>query len=154
MQRKINEDVIEQVVQIINTSEVNTFDGYGLRLHAYNNYAVERESTIDFFAKILNAKIDLHKRNTIYIDRESNKAFSEIIHSDDLILIEGVISKINLLPLRARLLDFLWLYKKGRNISFAYEARKIYSSFTISADNWFSLVRDSCQRCLCLPKNS
>ncbi|MFU0885905.1 DUF4209 domain-containing protein [Kluyvera sichuanensis] len=152
MQRKINEDVIEQVVQIINTSKVNTFDGYSLRLHAYNNFSVELESTIDFFAKVLNAKIDLHKRNTTYIDRESNKVFSEIIHSDDLVLIEDITSKITILPLRARLLDFLWLYKKGRNIIFAYEARRIYSSFTINADNWYSLVRDSYQRCLRLPK--
>lgn len=152
MQRKINVDVIERVIQIINSSDVEAYEGYDLKLHSYKNYDVDCESTIDFFTNILNAKIDLRKRNSNYIDRETGKEFSKIIHLEDLKLIEDIASKITIMPLRARLLDFLWLYKKGRNGSFAYEARKIYASFGIGSDNWYTLVRDSYQRCLRPPK--
>lgn len=152
MQRKINVDVIERVIQIINSSDVEAYEGYDLKLHSYKNYDVDCETTIDFFTNVLNAKIDLHKRNSNYIDRVTCKEFSKIIHPEDLDLIEDIASKITIMPLRARLLDFLWLYKKGRKGTFAYEARKIYASFTIETDKWYSLVRDSYHRCLRLPK--
>lgn len=152
MQRKINVDVIERVIQIINSSDVEVYEGYDLKLHSYKNHDIDCETTIDFFTKVLNAKIDLHKRNSIYIDRETGKEFSKIIHPEDMDFIEDIASKITIMPLRARLLDFLWLYKKGRKGIFAYEARKIYASFTIETDKWYSLVRDSYQRCLRLPK--
>ncbi|HAX2394897.1 TPA: DUF4209 domain-containing protein, partial [Escherichia coli] len=90
--------------------------------------------------------------NTFYVEPSTGKNLSDLLSEDDLDNIAFLAEKITHLPVRGRLYDVLWLYKKPRQRDFASEALNAFSSLDIKEDNWYGYVKDVFYRALYLPK--
>ncbi|EEW1145478.1 DUF4209 domain-containing protein [Escherichia coli] len=150
MKKDIKE--MESMIDIINacSMDINSYGdiSYYLLVHKEN-------SSSDLFKKIntiLNSRMHLKKKNTFYVEPSTGKNLSDLLSEDDLDNIAFLAEKITHLPVRGRLYDVLWLYKKPRQRNFASEALNAFSSLDIKEDNWYGYVKDVFYRALYLPK--
>ncbi|WMY75744.1 DUF4209 domain-containing protein [Buttiauxella selenatireducens] len=148
MNNTINYDDIDYIANIVNGTKMDGYSCFELIKNFSNNYRSSCKDVIDLLVNIVNAKIDIKKRNSPYRDLSTNKIFSDILSDKDLEVIKELAPKIIYSPLRGRLYDFLWLYKKGRDRNYALEAIKSYSSLTIEDNNWHTCVSNCFQRAL------
>jgi len=143
---------LKKVLVIMNEMPIDFHSYYEIGFDLFKHESIRSLEVIKTLGLILNAKINIQKKNSFYVELASGRALSEFLSDSELDKIKYLAENLNHIPLRGRLYDVLWLYKKPRDRKFALGALQAFSSFEITSENWHRNVKECFYRSLYLPR--